>query len=346
MKIQITKQLSVNINDSTLLYIGRKTGNIPAQTLWDARGLTGHNRDGEKISQFQQKCIAVVNSQQGQTALREFLDETLKVFDMLTHEDKPHINQYLENKKIIFITGIMRSGGSFLLSELSKIHRVPYLDVDMAMVHDRIPKYEHFYYSYQSHETIKLLFDLAQFLVWANRELKGHQVMIKKHQTLSFSLPLIDNIFGENATYIATYRHPLATAISTAKLDGIDLNSTFVPQFYSKWEDMLTPLSTKPWVQLSFYEKFLLYYEKLYTEFAKHKSSIQGNIIPLSFGSGYEAFLKDYAHDKNLTYTPEHFLVKPKNEFRDGLKKAEDTLAVVKKYFKFFGMEFPKMDVL
>lgn len=345
MEIQIKKQLGVKIHNSTLLYVGRTIGNISTKEFWNMRGLDGHSRDVEKNMQLQQQAIAAVNTPEGQKFLREFIDEVLKVFDLLTHPDMTHIRQYLGNQQFVFITGIMRSGGTYLLSEMSKIHDIPLDELDMAMVHDRIPQYDFFYYSYQPHQLIRLLFDLAQFLVWVKRELSDAPVVIKKHQTLAFALPVISRIFGKNSLYIKTLRHPISAANSAAQLDGIDVSSTQWPAFYSNWEEMLLPRCSKLWAEHTFYEKFLMYYEKLYTEFSHNSIGIENQVVPISFGSQFEQFLKEYSRDRKPEYVPGKFNASLKIFSEKPMEEAEHALTKVKNYWELSGLKFPAMDV-
>jgi hypothetical protein len=346
VKVNITKKFDLHIENSAFLYVGRKLANISPQEFWDARGLSGHKRDKDQANSLHERSFAAVQTPDGEPVLRSFLDDTIKVFDMMTHEDFSHISQFIGARKFVFVTGVMRSGGTYLLSELSKIHDAPHRKIDMAMIHDRIPKYEHLYYCHQPLHYMNTLLELAQFLVWMHREMHGMPVVVKKHQTLSFGLPLIDRYFGQNCTYITTLRHPLTTAVSMAQLDGIDLKSTAVPVFYSQWRDMLLPMSNGEYDRLPFYEKFLLYYEKLYTEFAKHNQSIRGKIIPVVFGKGYETFLKTYAQDYKTDYEAAVFNASPKTPVPEALEKANIVLERLQKTWAAAGLEFPDLEVI
>lgn len=341
MEIQLNKQMNVKIHASTFQYIGRKVAQIPTGEFWSARGLSGHSRNVNKNMELQKQCIAAINTQDGQTQLKAFLDDTVKVFDLLTHPDRSHLEKFLGNRTFIFISGIMRSGGSYLLSEVSKIHGIDVEELDLGMIHDRIPSYDHFYYNFQSAQMMCLLFDLAQFLAWVNREMPGKKVIVKKHQTLSFAIPVIEHIFKEKAVYIKTIRHPLTSARSAALLDNINLETTQWPSFYSNWENMLLPLCGNPWDEMTFYEKFLIYYEKLYTDFAKNTPGLTGNVFSISFGEQFERFLKEYAENIVEGYCPGKFNAALKNESGQEHKKAEKTLNNVIKQWELMDLEFP-----
>ncbi len=348
LKINITKKFDINIHNPTFLYVGRTIAGIPPHSFWNARGLSGHNRDNEKSDRLHDASFASVQTPDGEGALRAFLDETVKVFDLMTHADPAPLKQLINQRQFVFVTGIMRSGGTYLLAELSKIHDIPYTTLDMAMLHDRIPKYEYYYYHEKPIAGMNLFFELAQLLAWVNREMPGRQTVVKKHQTLSFGLPAMDHVFGESATYITTLRHPLTAAFSMAHLDSIDLASPVLPSFYTEWKEMLVPMagSEEAFDRLPFYEKFLLYYEKLYVSFARYKETIRGKIIPVAFGREYETFLKNYAENMGKEYQPETFNASLKKPVPEALEKAEQTLDRVRAYWTAAGLEFPDLPVL
>lgn len=317
--IGMNANLKLSISDATLDYIG----GIEPALEWEGRGISGKNQKELrelKINRIQAK--KKLASDQGTEELNAFLSEAGDVFMKLITGDKEFIRSYLENKKIYFIIGAMRTGGTYLFTELCNIHEIDWENKSLKMVHDTIPRYNYCFDWEQPNQWHNLLFELSQYLVWVKRECMDDDIIIKKRFSLGHVIKLLQMIFGDLAKFIITYRRPRDISISFRKMEEIDMKKRGEPPLWKYFARKRKDIDFDQWAELSYNERLLIFWEMYYEDLLSQITDAM-DIVFLTYGKeDYETFLKQEIEKNHTPYEIDKFNVYPK-EYDEFWKKKE-----------------------
>ena len=250
-----------------------------SQEAWQIRGISGRGGSSEKYFKYRQEKVKELeqrleNDQKLQDKVEDFTDESLTLFYAFLEEKSKIIQPYLD-KEFHFILGDARTGGTFILKELSRALDWSYQEAYMSMLHEALPDFDieepykigwrkpkNYYY---------LLFQIVQFLVYLKREFPDQKKIVKKTR-FSKCMQLVDHIFGEQANYIVTIRHPGAINASRRETGA---TGDVVDDFQK--EAMRT----------------LYLWQNVYKEIVRDGLP-QGEIKPVLFGSKMDEFLNQF----------------------------------------------------
>ncbi|MBM7557281.1 hypothetical protein [Halanaerobacter jeridensis] len=267
------------------------------QEAWRVRGISGRGGSSQKYFKYRQKKIEnlkqqLESDQQLQIKLDDFVEEALSLFHAILDEKEETIKQYT-NKDFYFILGAARTGGTFMLKELSRALEWPYESAYMSLLHEAMPDFDieepytmgwrkpkHYYH---------ILFQVTQFLVYLKREFPEQKKIVKKTR-FSKCMQLIDHIFGEQANYIVTLRHPgaiNASRIETGATGEVD-------------DDFQKEAN-----------RTLYLWQNVYQEIVRDGVP-QGQIEPVLFGPQMDQFLYDFFARHDAEGEPEKCKITPR----------------------------------
>ncbi|GAB6138173.1 hypothetical protein [Halanaerobaculum tunisiense] len=302
-------------------------GYDPAEA-WNVRGISGRDGSSQKYFDYRRQKVAELeglldSSQELQTKLDDFLAECLTLFNAFREDNQQLIDQYLD-KEFYFILGAARTGGTFMLKELSRALDWPYDDLHMSILHEHMPDFdieesytigwrkpENYYY---------LLFQLVQFLVYINREAPDKEYVVKKTR-FSKCMQLIDHIFGDRAYYVVTVRHP--AAINASRMEtgatGEVVNNV-------RREGKRT----------------LYLWQNVYKELVRDGQP-EGLILPIQFGPRMDQFLADFFAHHNASVEPEDCRITARDYDYDFWTSdyVVDSMDWVRMLWQFHELEFP-----
>ena len=330
------------LHQATLNYIG---GVEPALE-WETRGIRKKNKKRNiKLKKQRRQVDQFLNTKEGKEKLQSFLEECSMVYHNLL-SDKEWISDYLENKKIIFVIGAMRTAGTYLYTELCKIMNINWENLNLKMTHDNIPTYAYLTYWEKPSSWLPLIFEMAQFLAWAKRECMGQEAIVQKRIAYGHAIPVLDNLFGDNAEYIITVRHPGAIAESFKELEDINMKTKKEPNGWKHFVEDRKGISKTEWEELSYNEMVLVYWQVYYEDVVKYGLP-EGNITVLGYGQEeYEGFLKGFAQNRNKDYKPNEFKVSDRRYddfwYSDQVK---EVINQVELWWQIHGLEFPELEL-
>ncbi|MGM0370789.1 MAG: hypothetical protein ACQEP9_10235 [Bacillota bacterium] len=264
--------------------------NYNSQEAWQVRGISGRGGSSQKYFKYRQKKIEdlkqqLADDQQLQTKLDNFVEEALTLFHAILDEKKEIVKQYID-KEFYFVLGAARTGGTFMLKELSRAVEWPYEEVYMSMLHEALPDFdieEPYTMGWRKPQNYyHILFQLVQFLVYLQREFPEQQQVVKKTR-FSKCMQLIDHVFGERANYIVTVRHP--GAINASR---IETGAT---------GDVADNLEKEA-------NRTLYLWQNVYKEIVRDGVPA-GQIEPVLFGPHMDQFLADFFTDHGSDKEPE-----------------------------------------
>ncbi|SPF36612.1 hypothetical protein SBF1_1640004 [Candidatus Desulfosporosinus infrequens] len=279
INVNIKLDLLVPINQHSLYYLAGVKPNVE----WNLRTIAAHKISSQEelieLELQKEQAAKYINTPEGMQQVTKFVEECVSVFNFLEHDPQSAVD-YLEGKKIIFVAGAMRTGGTFLTSKLFEVFDMRLEDFNLHMVHDTIPNMP-LSLPNSAKGLHPFLFGLAQLIVWIKREFKNSHIAIKKRTSFEYYLPLLYNIFGDNAEYILTIRHPIPSGFSMAKKEGLEVNSHCSPAWWYELIENKKGVSGRTWDKLNCIERFAMYWQICYEAVAKnHNYKQKIKVVP------------------------------------------------------------------
>ncbi len=308
---------------------------------WKARGLTGHNKNTslkEQINLSLEKRINKI-SPEDQERLAHFLRNSYQIFSKLFYLRLP---ASLKDKKIFFVIGFMRTGGTYILTELCKIFNVDYKNLHLSFMHDDIPKY-HLCKNYHiGFLFVNLLFELSLWINWLIKEWPYDKPIIKKRIAFAYIIKQLDTLFQQKATFLVTIRNPIDCAYSFAQLENIDIFSPFSPQGWIESVKKYKKIKERQWAKMPYIYRAILFWEAYYSDIVFNLPT-KGKLIPICFGPKMLDFLVELARkENNLKYKPSNFIeTKYKDIPKEVQEFANKSLIKVRKLWKLYDIKFP-----
>ncbi|QHS23287.1 sulfotransferase family protein [Virgibacillus sp. MSP4-1] len=348
INVDINPKLKVPLRVPVLHYLGGVDPNLE----WQVRTVAAHKppekKDQEKLEQQKKDAEHFIQTEEGIKSVKQFAAESSKVFQLLISNPNKLMNEYLENKKFIFITGAMRTGGTFLEKKIFEAFNLDLSDYSLHIVHDSVPHEESIRNSFKTPSLMFTLFELAQFLVWAKREFKHSDVIIKKRTAFELSLPLLYSIFGNRAEYIVTLRHPVPAGYSMAKKRNYNVESYDSPEWWYNLVKQHKCIGHEQWDNYNYLERFILYWQASYEKVARNKLSEQ-NLRFITYNqSDYSYHVNEIADKFNgnkVDFSDFNVIKKNYNKVWSD-KLLNDVLTNVSNQWEMNDMKFPNLELV
>lgn len=142
---------------------------------------------------------------------------------------RPETLRQLKRFHFVFVVGIPRTGGTYLIKQVFRAIGVDYTRVQNALAHDGFPDLATVSFDGKGGNPVtNSLLQLAEYLTMVeiyfteNSRLtyKGGVVVPKKLTKAVYNFPLVQEMFGTGSSFLITLRHPLAMIQSVAEKSG------------------------------------------------------------------------------------------------------------------------------
>ena len=301
--------MTLKLNQGVLEYLA----GINTALEWEERGFKATRYKKDERSKVQQQIIDEVKDRldfDNSDKLNAFAEESIRIFQALLNKNFDVIHDLFQGNEIYFITGPPRTGGTYVLKALLELRNENLKDFNHKLIFDYTPLNTQLGSNYGTNHTNQVLFEWAQWMVWVGKrfDLENYNFIPKKHIGMLYQLDLFDQIFGEKAHYIVTTRDPAEAYQSYADRFFTDNPAKNFTADIGLWKHSVLPrtnIDEERWEDFSFPDQFLLYWCACYLEILNYGKEEQ--IHPLVFGKDYERFLKEFAWEHNLVYSPETF---------------------------------------
>ncbi|OGR04817.1 MAG: hypothetical protein A2284_02070 [Deltaproteobacteria bacterium RIFOXYA12_FULL_61_11] len=338
-------ELHLPIHEATVWHVG----GVEPSLQWAARGLTGHTADRQSGApeRLEERKREVLTKLGGDLALskelRSFLDEAATVFVGLLRGDAAWLRSFLgEERRIVFVLGFARTGGTYLLTELAAANGIEWSTHSLPMLHDDVPSREPLVYAGHPSRWLNLLFELAQFLVWVKKT-QGPFV-VKKNISLAYALPLIEALFGGNASYVLSVRHPETSLRSILKMLGLPITVPEGADTPTYWFDVThryLGMEQEPWKELSYAQRHLALWEAYHLAIAK-SLPLTGSLEVVPYGSAYTDLVRRTAAGRGTGHRASEFHAPPATGTPLLAPEAcEEAMERVRTAFTASGKDFP-----
>jgi hypothetical protein len=262
----------------------------------------------------------------------------------------------LQRFHFFFVIGIPRTGGTYLTKQLFRACGIDYRRVQNALAHDGFPHLANLSFKDSGNLHTNGLLQLAEYLTMveifftASGKLSYRNGIIvpKKFTKAVYYFDLIRELFGDNADFLITIRHPLSFCQSVIdKSGGMPENCQFaVRSAIERWamNDMLHQgMAEEEIRQMNYIECMLGYWKRFHFQLAMSgiPSMPRARVVP--FGASYMTdAVADYYRIFNVELQPEPFKVAEPPQFddRDTLV-AGNVVGEVEAFWSSMGMQFP-----
>ncbi len=312
-----------------------------SEEMWQGRGLSGHDQNFELIQklerQREQAIRELQESEAGKKRIADFSHEVREVMKAILLGHYDWLDGYLGERQFIILCGLHRSGGTYLLDELSSIYSYPYQKYHC--MHDDIPEFFSALYWNVPHHYLQYICEVAQFLVIVRQSVPW-KVVVKKRAIWTFAIESLAYIFRKRMTIYLHVRHPISWAVGDTELrDGKGSGITVVPsmkQYVEYYDRPLRGNETPCQIMMRFW---LLFHT------TSARKGVDYSVLP--FGN-YGNHLIDLAKVVKPNYTPSAFTPTPRDysQYSSHYAEAEDIIQQVRSHWANLGLTFPKLDLI
>ena len=279
--------------------------------------------------------------------------------EMLT--GSPETLKNISRFRFFFVVGIPRTGGTYLTKQLFRACDIDYTKVQNALAHDGFPHLSHLSFKNKSNIQTNGLLQLAEYLTMVEMYFtkfgklahNGGIVVPKKMTKAVYNFPLIQQLFGQNANYIITLRHPLSMVKSVLdKSGGMPEDGKFaVRSAIERWamDDWLDRgFSEKAVKDMDYIEVFLGYWQRYHYKLALAGIPSMPTSRIVVFGKKtMMKYVSDIYKELNVDLKPEPFKVSKTAKFDSKHEKlATKTIKNVENLWKSLDLDFPAKDLI
>jgi hypothetical protein len=260
--------------------------------------------DDEPSDKVSQLAEQVMRTQQG----RDWVVRAYSLFVGLLTGTLDSLAEFQSRFRFITITGIPRSGGSYLTAELYKSLLIDPYRVPNTIAHDSFPLAGPYRLAPGFNSWTATLKSTAEFLTmveifFADRRTHGGRVIVPKKLTQSvYAAAFFQQVFGSHSEHLITLRHPVAACISTyEKSGGLPPHGRFlVRSNIEAWCRRDLEHASWPAAQLSemdYFSVYLRYWEQYHLHLAAYLILALPRCHILAYGADTLQSLAQHYHD-------------------------------------------------
>jgi len=220
--INMSTRLNIPLALGTMEYIA---GIDPKETWLP---VSKDDMDMDEFDKVREKHMEQIRiqeqSKEYQEKLQGFTQECIALYQGIVEGNSDAVKPYTQGRTFNFILGMPRTGGTTLYQALSEAYGWPWEKLLLSMTHNFMPNGRYCLENPASefdmgwrlpHNFQCLVFELCQFLVYINNEAQDSEHIFLKSTALSYAVKFLNYMFGQNANYFITVRHPGAVTLTS-----------------------------------------------------------------------------------------------------------------------------------
>jgi hypothetical protein len=297
----------------------------------------------------------ILQTEQG----RAWVARAYSLFVYLLTGDLEPLAQLQSRFRFITVTGIPRTGGSYLTAEIYKSLNIDPHTVPNVIAHDSFPEAGPYVLAPGFNGWTTTLKSTAEFLTMVEIFFAGHRarsgrIVVPKKLTQSvYAAAFFQRIFGPQSEEIFTVRHPAAACISTyEKSGGLPADGRFrVRSNIEAW--CRRDLEHQGWSAaqletMDYFEVYLRYWEHYHLRFATDATVMlrRPRIVP--YGADTFIALAQHYHDlhaSGLKAAPFHVADAARRRYPEWIEFAQASIESVARTWQRMGLVFPREEV-
>lgn len=194
---------------------------LDPREAWEKRGIAGHREEFESYRKERRNRVSETMKQERVRSRLEDLAERSTWLLEQFFSDGDGFSDFVDGDTFYVIIGETRTGGTYLQKEMSRALNWPMKDLLIQMIHDELPYGQ--FLGGESDEDLgwrepqnfyNAVFQFCQLLIYLDEEVPEQTAHVLKNINYACCLPLLDRLFGEQAEYVITVRHPAAVIAS------------------------------------------------------------------------------------------------------------------------------------
>ena len=293
--ISLSLNVSLPLNNAFLAYCA---GIDPAEE-WELGGVSGYGDRSDELNISRIDDFVSAMSRGEPTAKSHVVQFAVQMFTEFW-SGEPVIKKHFDGYRFFFITGIPRSGGTYLLTQLYALAGIDHRTLSRAMLRDSIPGSKKLNRGeIHSPGENNALFELFQFLAWA-KEAVDSKFVVQKNVNYVHWMQTLNRVFGDQADYAITIRHPLAYMASVLQLnqdteswEELFALSDGAPRFESE-TTRLQLIAKSAFVNVDFssvLDVLLANWEIYYLDVVQHRPA--GEIVTFAYGDPMVGYFQE-----------------------------------------------------
>jgi hypothetical protein len=331
-----------------------------------AQALSGRPFDGENWAEQRSEALSpndrdpraesgavamVMGSEMG----RERLTRAYTLLFALLTGDLAPLHDLQSRYHFVSFVGIPRTGGSYLTAELFRALGMQPERVANGLAHDSFPEAGPFQLQDGINSWVMSMKTMAEYLTmvetcFGDRKPHSGKIVVPKKLTKSaYSGGFFHHVFGEQAEYVLTVRHPVASCVSTyEKSGGLPADGRFVVRSnIEEWcrRDLrYLGCGAELIENMDYFDAYLRYWEQYQLSVALTGLSASRNLRVVAFGKAeLEACARAY-HDRyssGLQASEFQVSEKARRLHPDWIERACPAIDRVEAAWKLAGLRFP-----
>ncbi len=278
---------------------------VDPRVQWAARGISQYDRDADAATLLEAEnrkardLEDAIKNGGKDDRFYSFLTSVMEITgDYMSGADI--VTKHFAGKEFVFVLGIDRSGGTYLLQRIMKANGLEMRDFPLGMLHDSIPTFGDFIFNPMLQFSI--CFEFFQYLAWAKEAFSASPRVFQKRIAYAHWLAQLDAVVGTAATYVVTVRGPLETLASILdSTGGLDGSVLVVPEdrisarIADTWLYSVRRYHDIPdaeWQGLGVGRQYCLYWESYYRNLVA-VPNLRGRLVPLAYGDAFAGFMAD-----------------------------------------------------
>ncbi len=331
------------------------SGRPPVHEIWAEQHAEGLSPSGIDPHRAAEAAKIVMGSSTG----RERVARAYTLLHALLIGSLTPLQELQLRFRFINIVGIPRTGGSYLTAELYRSLGMLPEQVPHAIAHDSFPEAAPFQLEPGSNSWIVSLKTMAEYLTmvetfFGQRNTREGKIVVPKKLTKAvYAGAFFASVLGEDAEYLVTVRHPVASCLSTyEKSGGLPVNGHFAVrsniEAWCRRDIQHSGARERPLSGGDYFDAYLAYWERYHYALAQTGLSSSTHLQVFAYG---DVRLREQAQTYHNRYrsgiTASQVWVSDRARLRhpEWLARAEPAIDRVAATWKSVGMRFPADEV-
>lgn len=290
---------------------------------------------------------------------RELLERAYSLLYALLIGTLEPLDELLSRFHFITVTGIPRTGGSYLTAELYRAIGMVPEQVPHALAHDSFPEAGPFQLQPGANSWILSLKTMAEYLTmvelfFAHQKPYAGKIVVPKKLTQSvYAGGFFHRLLGAGAEHLLTVRHPAAACVSTYdKSGGLPVHGRFIVrsniEAWCRRDLQYTGCSLEEPNGMDYFDVYLRYWEQYHMTLSTSGLSAGRPLRVVAYGKSTLQSIAQSYHDhygSGLQAAEFHVSDKARCLHPEWIKRAQPAIERIAAAWRQIGIAFPAEEI-
>jgi len=277
-----------------------------------------------------------------------------ELFTAMLTGNEAKLKAFHDRFRFIVVVGCPRHGGTYLTKQLFRALGHKAETIPNVIAHDGFPDSSPFFFGEGINSNVHTMLQTAEYLAMVEeyfgdrQPIDGKIIVPKKATKAAYNGAFFRTVFGEDAEYIFTLRHPLASCISTYEKsgglpdDGLFRNRSNIEE-WARRDLMVSGIPEAGVDHMPYIDAYLGYWRYYHRQLADTGFASVKNLQCLAYGRERLMVLADQFNRRfGISNVVEDFQVKRKGDRHpDWMPRADAALHQIGALWGAQGLQFP-----